>query len=116
MNPPTRWQLAGAAGGRSPADQLIRPDGDTTLMIQEAVETCRDVQAFVDDARRLQTDDHLDIGAVRSLVVAGVETLEWDATLRSSSEPIRSRTGVFERLAVPLSTGPVHPPGTMERP
>jgi hypothetical protein len=99
ISAPSGWQLADASGGQPPADQLIRPDGDTTLMIQ-AVETGRDLQAYADDVRRLQTDDHLDIGAVRPLVVAGVDALEWDATLRSSSVPITTRTVVFERERV----------------
>jgi len=68
-------------------------------MIQ-AVETGRDLQAFADDVRRQQADNHLDTGAFRSLMVAGVDALEWDATLRSSSDPITTRTVVFERSGV----------------
>ncbi len=96
---PSGWRLAEPSGGQLPADQLFRPDGDTTLMIQ-AVATGRDLQAFAEDVRRLQDNSHLDTGGVRSLVVAGVDALEWDAILRSSSDPITTRTVVFERAGV----------------
>ncbi len=42
---PEGWRLAEPVAGQLPADQLFRPDGDTTLMIQ-AVETGRDLTAF----------------------------------------------------------------------
>jgi hypothetical protein len=99
ISTPSGWQLAVATGGQPPADQLVRPAGDTTLMIQ-AVETGRDLQAYADDVRRQQADNHLEVGVVRSLVVAGVAALEWDATLRSTSVPITTRTVVFERDGV----------------
>ena len=96
---PPGWQLAELSGQGSAGDQLFRPDGGTTLMIQ-AVETGRDLRAFADDVRRLQADGNLDTGAFRSLMVAGVDALEWDATLRSSSDPITTRTVVFEQAGV----------------
>ena len=95
---PPGWRLAELAGGELPADQLIRVDADTTLMIQ-AVETGRDLPAYADDVRRLQSDNGLHTDEMRSLTVAGVDALEWDATLGSSGA-IRARTVVFERDGV----------------
>ncbi len=92
---PPEWRLAVPVGGELPADQLIRLDADTTLMIQ-AVETGRDLPAYADDVRRLQTDNGLHAGEMRSLTVAGVEALRWDATLGSSGA-VKARTVVFER-------------------
>jgi hypothetical protein len=99
ISAPSGWRFAGSSSEQSSADQLFRPDDDTTLTIQ-AIETRRDLRAFADDVRRLQADNHLDTGAYRSLVVAGVDALEWDATLRSSSGAILSRTVIFERDGV----------------
>ena len=83
-------------GDELPADQLFRPDGATTLMIQ-AVDTRRDLRAFADDVRRLQTDSGLDVEErIRSLTVAGVDALRWDATLGASGD-ITARTVVFAR-------------------
>lgn len=99
VSAPSGWQLAETSGEQLAADQLFRPGGDTTLTIQ-AVETRRGLQAFADEVRRLQADEHLDTEVFRSLVVAGVDALEWDATLGSSSDPITTRTVVFERDGV----------------
>ena len=96
---PAGWQLAESPTESSAADQLFRTDGDSTLMIQ-AVETGRDLRAFADDVRRLQTAASLETGTIRSLAVAGADALEWDATLRSESDPITTRTVVFERSGV----------------
>ncbi len=87
--------MAEPVGEELPADQLFRPDGATTLMIQ-AVDTRRDLRAFADDVRRLQTDSGLDVEGIRSLTVAGVDALRWDATLGSSGD-ITARTVVFAR-------------------
>jgi hypothetical protein len=95
---PAGWRVAEPAAGQLPADQLFRPDGTTTLMIQ-AVETGRDLSAYADDVRRLQTDNGLDTEKMRTLTVAGVDALEWDATLGSSGA-VRARTVVFERNGV----------------
>jgi hypothetical protein len=92
---PEGWRLAGSIDEELPADQLFRPDGDTTLMIQ-AVETGRDLSSFADDVRRLQTDNGLNTREMRSLTVAGVDALQWDATL-GSSRAVKARTVVFER-------------------
>ncbi len=87
--------VAEPVAGQLPADQLFRPDGDATLMIQ-AVDTGRDLAAFADDVRRLQGDSGLDTEEMRSLTVAGVDALQWDATLGSSGT-VRARTVIFER-------------------
>lgn len=92
---PSGWLLAERVGEELAADQLYRPGGDTTLMIQ-AVETGRDLPSFADDVRRLQTDNGLNAGEMRMLTVAGVDALQWDATLGSSGA-VRARTVVFER-------------------
>jgi hypothetical protein len=92
---PEGWRLAEPVAGQPPADQLFRPDGDTTLMIQ-AVETGRDLPAFAADVRRLQTDSGLNTEEMRTLTVAGVDALRWDATLGSSGA-VKARTVVFER-------------------
>jgi hypothetical protein len=92
---PPGWRLAEPVDEEVPTDQLFRPDGDTTLMIQ-AVETGRDLPAFADDVRRLQTDNGLNTEEMRTLTVAGVDALQWDATLRSSGT-VRARTVVFLR-------------------
>jgi len=89
---PDGWQVA-EIGDELPADQLFRPDGATTLMIQ-AVDTRRDLRAFADDVRRLQTDSGLDVEGIRRLTVAGVDALRWDATLGASGD-ITARTVVF---------------------
>jgi hypothetical protein len=94
---PEGWQVA-EIGDELPADQLFRPDGATTLMIQ-AVDTRRDLRAFADDVRRLQTDNGLNVEQVRTLTVAGVDALRWDATLGASGA-IRARTVVFARDGV----------------
>ena len=99
ISAPSGWRFAEASGVQPPADQFFRLDGAATLMIQ-AVETGRDLQGFADGLRRQQADNRLDTEAVRSLVVAGVDALQWDATLRSSSDSITSRTVVFERDGV----------------
>ncbi len=92
---PDGWQVA-EIGDELPADQLFRPDGATTLMIQ-AVDTRRDLRAFADDVRRLQTDSGLEVEErIRSLTVAGVDALRWDATLGASGD-ITARTVVFAR-------------------
>ena len=95
---PPEWRLAEPVGGELSADQLIRVDADTTLMVQ-AVETGRDLPAYADDVRRLQSDNGLHTQEMRSLEVAGVDALEWDATLRSSGA-VKARTVVFERDGV----------------
>ena len=95
ISAPVGWRLAEPVGQELPADQLFRPDGDTTLMIQ-AVETGRDLAAFAEDVRRLQTDNGLNTEELRELTVAGVDALQWDATLESSGA-VRSRTVVFLR-------------------
>jgi hypothetical protein len=64
-------------------------------MIQ-AVETGRALPAFADDVRRLQEDNGLDTEEMRALTVAGVDALQWDATL-GSSKTVRARTVVFRR-------------------
>jgi hypothetical protein len=95
---PPEWRLAEPVGGDSPADQLIRLDANTTLMIQ-AVETGRDLPAYADDVRRLQADNGLRTEEMRTITVAGVDALEWDATLGSSGA-VRARTVVFEQDGV----------------
>jgi hypothetical protein len=95
LTTPPGWRLAEPVGEDLSADQLFRPDGDTTLMIQ-AVETGRDLPAFADDVRRLQADNGLNNEEVRTLIVAGVDALRWDATLGSSGA-VRARTIVFLR-------------------
>jgi hypothetical protein len=92
---PSGWRLAEPVGQEVPADQLFRPNADTTLMIQ-AVETGRDLRAFADDVRRLQTDNGLNTEELRAITVAGVDALQWDATLGSSGA-VKARTVVFER-------------------
>ncbi|MEO8424167.1 MAG: hypothetical protein ABI595_09705 [Actinomycetota bacterium] len=92
---PPGWRLAEPVGEELPADQLFRPEGDTTLMIQ-AIETGRDLSAFAEDVRRLQTDNGLDTEEMRALTVAGVDALQWDATLGSSGV-VKARTVVFLR-------------------
>jgi len=94
---PDGWRVA-EIGDELPADQLFRPDGATTLMIQ-AVDTRRDLRSFADDVRRLQTDNGLNVEQVRTLTVAGVDALRWDATLGTSGA-ITSRTVVFARDGV----------------
>jgi hypothetical protein len=95
---PPEWRLAEPVGGDLPSDQLIRLDANTTLMIQ-AVETGRDLPAYADDVRRLQADNGLRTEEMRAISVAGVDALEWDATLGSSGA-VRARTVVFERDGV----------------
>jgi hypothetical protein len=95
---PPEWRVAEPVGGELPADQLIRVDAGTTLMIQ-AVETGRDLSTYADDVRRLQTDNGLRTQEMRSITVAGVDALEWDATVGSSGA-VRARTVVFERDGV----------------
>jgi hypothetical protein len=94
---PDGWQVA-EIGDELPADQLFRPDAATTLMIQ-AVDTRRDLRAFADDVRRLQTDSGLDVEGIRTLRVAGLDALRWDATLGASGD-ITARTVVFARDGV----------------
>lgn len=91
---PEGWRVADV-GDDLPADQLFRPDGATTLMIQ-AVDTQRDLRAFAEDVRGLQTDDGLKVEQIRTLTVAGVDALRWDATLGASGD-ITTRTIVFAR-------------------
>ena len=88
--------MAEPVAGQLPADQLFRPDGDATLMIQ-AVDTGRDLAAFADDVRRLQDDNGLDTrgDAVRS---------PWRVSMRCSGMrpsvrpgTVRARTVIFER-------------------
>ena len=95
---PPEWRLTEPVGGELPTDQLVRVDADTTLMIP-AVATGRDLPAYADDVRRLQSDNGLHTGEMRSVTVAGVDALEWDATLGSSGA-VRARTVVFERDGV----------------
>ncbi len=92
---PAGWRLAEPVTGQPPADQLFRPHDDTTLMIQ-AVETGRSLAAFADDVRRLQTDSGLKTEDTQALTVAGVDALQWDATLGPSGA-VMARTVVFER-------------------
>jgi hypothetical protein len=92
---PPGWRLAERVEGELPADQLFRPDGDTTLTIQ-VVETGRALPAFAEDVRRLQADNGLDTEEMRPLTVAGVDALQWDATLGSPGT-VRARTVVFQR-------------------
>jgi hypothetical protein len=92
---PTGWRVADPVDGQLAADQLYRPDSDATLMIQ-AVETGRDLPAYTDDVRRSQTDNGLNTEETRTITVAGVDALQWDATL-GPSEAVRARTVVFER-------------------
>ncbi len=94
---PDEWRVAELAD-ELPADQLFRPDGATTLMIQ-AVDTRRDLRAFADDVRRLQTDSGLEVERIRTLTVAGVDALRWDATLGASGD-ITARTVVFARNGI----------------
>jgi hypothetical protein len=94
---PDGWQVA-EIGDELPADQLFLLDGATTLIIQ-AVDTRRDLRAFADDVRRLQTDSGLDVERIRTLTVAGVDAMRWDATLGASGA-IRARTVVFARDGV----------------
>jgi hypothetical protein len=82
-------------GDDLPADQLFRPDGATTLMIQ-AVDIRRGLRAFAEDVRGLQTDNGLNLERIRTLTVAGVDALRWDATLGASGD-ITTRTIVFAR-------------------
>ncbi len=91
---PDGWQVAEIVD-ELPADQLFRPDGAATLMIQ-AVDTRRDLRAFADDVRRLQTDSGLNVEVIRTLTVDGVDALRWDATLGASGD-ITARTVVFAR-------------------
>ena len=91
---PEGWRVA-EVGDDLPADQLFRPDGATTLMIQ-AVDTRRDLRAFAEDVRGLQTDNGLNVERIRTLTVAGVDALRWDATLGASGD-ITTRTVVFAR-------------------
>jgi hypothetical protein len=95
---PDGWRLAEPVGEQLPADQLFRPDGATTLMIQ-AVDTRRDLRSFADDVRRLQTDNGLNIEEIQPLMVAGVDALRWDATLGASGD-ITARTVVFTRNGI----------------
>jgi hypothetical protein len=92
---PPGWRVADPVDGQLAADQLYRPDGDATLMIQ-AVETGRDLPAYIDDVRRSQTDNGLNTEETRTITVAGVDALQWDATLGPSGT-VRARTVVFER-------------------
>ena len=92
---PPGWRLAEPVAEQLPADQLFRPDGNTTLMIQ-AVETGRDLPAFADDVRRLQGDNGLNTEEMRTLTVAGVDALQWDAALGSAGV-VKARTIVFLR-------------------
>jgi hypothetical protein len=94
---PDGWRVADL-GDQLPADQLFRPDGAATLMIQ-AVDTRRDLLSFADDVRRLQTDNGLHVEQIHTLTVAGVDALRWDATL-GASEDVSSRTVVFARDGV----------------
>ncbi len=96
---PGGWRVAEATGEVLSTDQLFRPDGNATMTIQ-AVETDRGPSAFADDVRRLQQDGGLTTGDIRSTQVDGVSARGWDATLRSGSGAIRSRTVVFERDGV----------------
>ena len=91
---PKGWRVA-EVGDDLPADQLFRPDGATTLMIQ-AVDTRRDLRAFAEDVRGLQTDNGLNVERIWTLTVAGVDALRWDATLGASGD-ITARTVVFAR-------------------
>lgn len=91
---PDGWQMA-EIGDELPADQLFRPDGATTLMIQ-AVDTRRGLRSFADDVRRLQTDDGSDVSDVQRFTVAGVDALRWDATVGVSGA-VTARTVVFAR-------------------
>jgi hypothetical protein len=91
---PEGWQVA-EVGDDLPADQLFRPDGATTLMIQ-AVDTRRDLRGFAEDVRGLQADNGLNVERIRTLTVAGVDALRWDATLGASGD-VTARTVVFAR-------------------
>jgi hypothetical protein len=95
---PPGWRLAEPADEAPPADQLFRPDGDSTLFIQ-AIETGRGLTSFAEDVRRLQADNGLDTEEMQRLTVAGADALRWDATLGSSGN-VRARTVVFERGGV----------------
>jgi hypothetical protein len=99
LSAPAGWRVAEPQGGQLPADELFRPDGDATLMIQ-AVETGRDLNTFVTDVRSLQQSAGLDTGDVTSTTVAGAPALEWDATITTSAQSIEARTVVFERDGV----------------
>ena len=91
---PDEWRVA-ELGDELAADQLFRPDGASTLMIQ-AVDTRRELRAFAVEVRRLQTDGGLEVGRIRTFTVAGVDALRWDATLGASGD-ITARTVVFAR-------------------
>jgi hypothetical protein len=92
---PSGWRVADVPGEELPADQFVRPDGDTTLMIQ-AVETSKDLDGFSEDVRQLQEDAGLVPGEVTTVRVAGMAALRWDADLGSAPDAIRARTVVFE--------------------
>ena len=96
---PTGWRVAEVAGDAPSADQLFRPDGDATVMIQ-AVEAGHGLDAFARDVRRLQRGEGLSPAATHPTQVDGVDAREWDATLSSGSQTIRARTIVFERDGV----------------
>ncbi len=95
---PAGWRLAEPVDEEPPADQLFRPEGDSTLFIQ-AIETGRGLTAFAEDIRRLQADDGMQTAEMQRFTVAGVDALRWDATLGSSGN-VRARTVVFERDGV----------------
>jgi hypothetical protein len=99
LTAPEGWRLADVQGQELAADQLFRPGGATTLMIQ-AVETSMDLDAFVDDVRGKQEDEGYPPGDVSPTEVAGVEARRWDAELDSGSGSVRARTVVFVRDGV----------------
>ena len=56
----------------------------------------RDLRSFAEDVRGLQTDNGLNLERIRTLTIAGVDALRWDATLGASGD-ITTRTIVFAR-------------------
>lgn len=96
LTAPPGWRVAEPQGGTLPADELFRPAGDTTLMIQ-AVQTGRNLDTFVNDVRALQQSSGLETGDVTTITVAGVPARVWDASIATASQTIESRTVVFLR-------------------
>jgi hypothetical protein len=83
------------AAGNAQFSFVLRPDADTTLMIQ-AVENSRALEAFARDVRQLQENAGLVPGDVTTMRVAGIAALRWDADLGTGHGAIRARTVVFE--------------------
>lgn len=89
---PEGWRTADVPDPAT--DQLLRPDGPTTLTIQ-AVRTPADLETFASLVREAQSDEELRPGEVAPASVDGVDALSWDLELRADRGPIHARTVVF---------------------